>query len=162
MDLGDSENIYRNPRLQHPIIILKNFAQPCSFSVKFWCCNLGRSCTLLEFLGSLEFCYVFGFPHIMGVLTLGEVKTRSEGDPSGCSLGFVVTRAKVAFKGKYNFDDEVIHLQKKLVKLRCYFWQQMELTNQSSFWITISNSQTSIEKKIFELTAYYGIDRYPG
>ena len=66
MDLGESENIYRNPRLQHPIVTLKNFAQPCSFSVKFGCCNLGLSCTFLESPGSIEHCYVFGFPMSWG------------------------------------------------------------------------------------------------
>ena len=66
MDLGESENIYENPRLQRPIVTLKNFAQPCSFSVKFGCCNLGLSCTFLESPGSIEYRYVFGFPITWG------------------------------------------------------------------------------------------------
>ena len=61
MDLGESENIHGNLRLQDPLVTLKNFAQPCSFSVKFGCCNLGLSCTFLGSPGSIEYCYVFGF-----------------------------------------------------------------------------------------------------
>ena len=74
MDPGDSKNVYGNPRLQGP-----NFTLKMSYlRVKFGLCNLVFPYTFLESPGSIDYCYVFGFPLDMPVLTLRNVKTLRE------------------------------------------------------------------------------------
>ena len=43
-------------------ISVKKFPTLSNFSVKFGHCNLGFSYTFLESPGSIDYCYVFGFP----------------------------------------------------------------------------------------------------
>ena len=58
----------------------KKFLQPCSFIVKFGCCNLGLSCTFLEpQVPQSRVLLCIWFPHHMGVLlTLLKIEPLSE------------------------------------------------------------------------------------
>ena len=84
MDLGESENIYGNPGLQRPIVTLKNFAQPCSFSVKFGCCNQGLSCTFLESPRVHRVLLCIWFPHFMRFLAWQSFCRTVHPPPSQC------------------------------------------------------------------------------
>ena len=50
MKPGDNENVYENPRLQHPNFTLKWDI----FRVIFGCCNLGFPYTFSESPGSID------------------------------------------------------------------------------------------------------------
>ena len=41
MYLGDLDNAHGNPRLHRPAFTIKNFGQPCIYSVKLRRCNVG-------------------------------------------------------------------------------------------------------------------------
>ena len=61
MDLGDSKNVYGNPRFSRPNYNIKSLAQSCTLGVKLGRENLWFQYTFLESPRSIEYCYVFGF-----------------------------------------------------------------------------------------------------